>query len=61
MANMTTVEVKAFVPAKDFDLSARRTWVLISRGLTTTWHTSGTVVQAFCCRISTTRLMPATS
>ena len=63
MANMTTVEVKAFVPAKDFDLS-KRFYQDLSFALA--WSDDHLAYfrhgsQAFCCRISTTRFMPATS
>jgi predicted lactoylglutathione lyase len=63
MGDMTTIEIKAFVPARDFEQSKRFYQELgfdiaWSDG---NWHTSDMGTQASYCRISTTRPMPTTS
>ena len=68
MDAMTSVEVKAYVPARDFDLSKPfyQESASISSGRPRTWHTSGTgapaaAAAAFCCRIAAAWSAPTTS
>ena len=58
MTNMKTVEVKAFVPARDFALSKQfyQDLGFVLAWPRTTWHASGTVTRVSCCRISTTKI-----
>jgi hypothetical protein len=63
MSDMTTVEAKAFVPARDFALSKQFYQDL---GFVLAWSSDDLAyhrheTQPSCCRISTTRRMPTTS
>ena len=55
MQNMTAIEVKAFVPSKDFSLSKRFYQHLASTsvGRLTNLHIFTTAIQASSCRSST--------